>query len=157
MATSLGIHAEATADTEQFLASQPGAFDVITMLHVIEHVPKASVIPLLAAARTALTPHGRLLIEVPNMGDPLNGLFYRYDDFTHEVGFTETSLRYVLGKAGFGQVAMLEQIGATGAVGRAVQRAGRKVLHGVLFVVNLPNGRQMRRAIGPVLSVRADP
>lgn len=156
LAKSLGFAAVLSPDTVDYLSVNVASFDTILMFHVLEHVPKSVVIPLLTAARRALRPGGRLLLEVPNMGDPLNGLYYRYADFTHEVGFTVESLRYVLGQAGFAEVAVLPQVGSTGRLARLTQRLAKKVLHGALFIVNLPNGRQMRREIGPVLSVRAD-
>ncbi len=156
VATELGFQASLTDDTVEYLSAREAAYDVISLFHVLEHVPKPVVIPLLTAVRGALRSGGRLLIEVPNMGDPLNGLYFRYADFTHEVGFTEESLVYVLRQAGFGDVIFLPQNGASGVVTRAVQQAAKTVLHGLLFALNLPNGRQMRRRIGPVLSVRAE-
>jgi 2-polyprenyl-3-methyl-5-hydroxy-6-metoxy-1,4-benzoquinol methylase len=156
VARDLGIPADLVDDTESYLSERNGTYDVIFMLHVLEHVKKDSTIPLLRAVHGALRPGGRLLLEVPNMGDPFNGLHARYADFTHEVGFTEESLNYVLTQAGFAQVTTLAQAGAPGRMTRPMQIVARKVLHGLLFVANLPNGRQMRRPIGPVLSVRAD-
>jgi hypothetical protein len=89
------------------------------------------------------------------MGDPFNGVYARYGDFTHEVGFTEESLRYVLLQAGFGEIEFLEPLGATGRAARFAQRTARTTLHGLLRLLTLPNGRQMRRRIDPVLAVRA--
>jgi hypothetical protein len=121
----------------------------------LEHVPKSDTVELLAACRRALMPGGVLLLEVPNMGDPFNGVYSRYADFTHEVGFTEESLRYVLDLGGFGIIEFLDPIGATGRLTRPLQRAARATLHLGLRIVSLPNGRQMRRRIDPVLSVCA--
>jgi 2-polyprenyl-3-methyl-5-hydroxy-6-metoxy-1,4-benzoquinol methylase len=155
VATALGLDATLVDDTVEFLERHVAHFDCVVMLHVLEHVPKTGTLALLRALHGALRPGGVVLIEVPNMGDPLNGLYFRYSDFTHEVGFTEESLRYVLTQSGFGDPTFLEQIGADGRLARALQRVARRVLHGLLFLLNLPNGRQMRRRIGPVLSVRA--
>ncbi len=88
-------------DASGFLATRPGAFQAILMMHVVEHVPKGALIDLLAAARAALAPGGTLIVEVPTMANPLVGLNFRYADFTHETGFTESSLRQVLRLAGF--------------------------------------------------------
>jgi 2-polyprenyl-3-methyl-5-hydroxy-6-metoxy-1,4-benzoquinol methylase len=155
VATTLGLEATLVDDTIEFLERHTAHFDCIVMLHVLEHVPKSDTLGLLRALHSALRPGGVVLIEVPNMGDPLNGLYFRYADFTHEVGFTEESLRYVLTQSGFGDPTFLDQIGADGVVGRVLQRVARRTLHALLFLLNLPNGRQMRRRIGPVLSVRA--
>jgi 2-polyprenyl-3-methyl-5-hydroxy-6-metoxy-1,4-benzoquinol methylase len=88
-------------DLEAWLGDQEGAFSAIVMLHVLEHVPKADTIGLLRTIRRALRPGGALVIEVPNAGNPwLTGIALA-EDFTHEVGFTSTSLGYVLKRAGF--------------------------------------------------------
>jgi SAM-dependent methyltransferase len=157
LAQARGIPATITDDTAAWLDGQEGSIDAVLLLHVLEHVPKPEIIRLLSAVRRSLRHDGRLLLEVPNMGDPLNGLYFRYSDFTHEVGFTEESLNYVLRQAGFDQIRYLAQAGASRRTVRAAQRVSRTALHGVLYVVNLPNGRQMRRRIGPVLSVCATP
>lgn len=155
-AHAVGIPADLVADTEGFLQQREDRYDVVILLHVLEHVEKASIIPLLTAVRRSLRVGGRLLVEVPNMGDPLNGLYYRYADFTHEVGFTEQSLRYVLHHAGFGQVRHLDKVGSLSRVGRPLQTLARRLLHCLLFVINLPYGRQMRRRTGPVLAAVAE-
>lgn len=93
-------------DTTAYLSEHPVSFACITMLHILEHVPKPQVVPLLRAAAAALQPGGRLIIEVPNMAHPIFGLNVRYADFTHENGFTETSLQQVLGLAGFQRVSV---------------------------------------------------
>jgi len=40
------------------------------------------------------------------MANPIVGLNVRYADFTHEVGFTESSLSFVLRSAGFSDVSI---------------------------------------------------
>ncbi len=154
VATELGIPATLVEDTSAFLRRHAECHDAVILLHVLEHIQKNDVIGFLRDIRTSLRPGGVLVLEVPNMGDPLNGLFFRYSDFTHEVGFTEQSLEYVLTQAGFREVTFLDQVGADGPTTRALQRLARAVLHAMLYTINLPNGRQMRRRIGPVLSVR---
>ena len=88
-------------DTRRFLEQHESSFDAIVLLHVLEHVPRSETVPLLRAMHGALRPGGCLVIEVPNMGNPLVGLTNRYADFTHEVGFTESSLVQVLRMASF--------------------------------------------------------
>jgi 2-polyprenyl-3-methyl-5-hydroxy-6-metoxy-1,4-benzoquinol methylase len=96
-----GEAVELVDDTRRYLEERAGSFDVIVLLHVLEHVPKGETIALLAAIRAALKPGGRVVIEVPNMGNPIVGLTGRYADFTHETGFTEASLQQVLRMAAF--------------------------------------------------------
>lgn len=88
-------------DLERWLADHEGEFSAIVMLHVLEHIPKVDTIRVLGAIRRALRPAGALLVEVPNAGNPWITGIALAEDFTHEVGFTSTSLAYVLKRAGF--------------------------------------------------------
>lgn len=99
---------ELVKNTGAFMNERSSAFDLIFMMHVLEHVPKQETIPLLKSIHSALKANGSLLVEVPNMGNPVTGLYTRYADFTHEVGFTAESLEFVLRTAGFSQVTLHE-------------------------------------------------
>lgn len=95
---------ELVEDAAEFLQQRPEQFDLIIMLHVLEHVPKNKIPPLLQAIRGALKQGAKLVIEVPNSNHPITGAYNRYHDFTHEVGFTDQSLAFVLRSAGFSDV-----------------------------------------------------
>lgn len=87
-------------DTNQFLAGCLNKYAVITMFNVIEHLPKNLILETLKLMHQALQPGGKIIITTGNMACA-TGLFLRYMDFTHETGFTETSLKQVLTLAGF--------------------------------------------------------
>jgi 2-polyprenyl-3-methyl-5-hydroxy-6-metoxy-1,4-benzoquinol methylase len=87
-------------DTNRFLAGVPNKYALITMFNVIEHLPKPQILETLRLMYQALQPGGRLIITTGNMASA-TGLFARYMDFTHETGFTETSLKQILTLAGF--------------------------------------------------------
>jgi SAM-dependent methyltransferase len=73
----------------------PGEFDLITMVHVLEHVPDP--IGFLRGLLGKLRTDGLLMIEVPNfLRNPFDLLIA--DHCTH---YTEGSLRMVVEKAGF--------------------------------------------------------
>lgn len=91
---------ELVADTTRWLDAHSGAYGVITLLDVLEHVPREETVALLSALRRALAPDGKLIVQVPNAQNP-DGLLYRYGDFTHTAGFTEYSLTQVFRAAGF--------------------------------------------------------
>lgn len=95
-------------DAVGFLENHRHTYACVVMNDVLEHVPKRTTIALLEAIRGALIPDGRLLVKVPNAAN-LFGLVARYLDFTHEVAFTETSLRQVLLTAGFRQIEICGQ------------------------------------------------
>ncbi len=94
------------ADGRNFLADKKGVYDLISAHDVMEHIPKQELLPYLELVRDALKVGGIFIMRVPNMSNPL-GLDARYNDFTHEVGFTGKSIEQVLGISGFKQVAML--------------------------------------------------
>lgn len=83
-------------------------FDLITMTHVLEHVRRPG--ELLNRLRRALRPGGAILIEVPNAGDALIGLFRGYYrplcPGDHVSFFDEGSLRRLLEKSGFSMISM---------------------------------------------------
>ena len=118
---------ELTPDTTFFLNARPAAYDLILLFHVLEHVPRLDVLPLLMAARSALRPSGKLLLEVPNIAHPLTGPYHRYHDFTHTLGFTDQSLGFILRTAGFANVSVypcrVPRISFTRVLQRASQDA----------------------------------
>jgi len=131
---------EHASDTEEWLNSHPAEYDVVLMLHVLEHIPKRHVVSMLCAIRKALRPGGRLLIEVPNMGNPLVGLNMRYADWTHEVGFTVESLRYVVLAAGFPGVVVRPIELPPDRWYRFLQKAAQRMLALALRIVGLAVG-----------------
>lgn len=97
---SIGLKCKYVDSTERYLLEHASQFDVITLLDVLEHVKKDSVVAFLQALRTALKPGGVLIIQVPNSQAP-DGQLHRYNDITHEVGYIEHSLAQVLLAASF--------------------------------------------------------
>jgi SAM-dependent methyltransferase len=73
----------------------PGAFDVITMIHVLEHI--VDPVAVLATLRGKLAPGGLLLIEVPH--HPANPFELLIAD--HRSHFTSDSLTRALVAAGY--------------------------------------------------------
>ena len=94
-----GVHA--VEDTMAYLRSRAGVFHCVVALHVLEHFEPAAGADLLAAAYEALTPGGRIIIEVPNMANFITAPYARWADYTHRTGFTQESLGAALGAAGF--------------------------------------------------------
>ncbi len=87
-------------DVQDFLSSPPELFEQIILFDLLEHIPKKEIAPFIKNLYNALKLGGSLIIRTPNMASPL-GVFSRYIDFTHEVGFTEFSLRQVFFKTPF--------------------------------------------------------
>lgn len=95
------LNIQQVEDPAAHLDTSAGQYDLIIMLHVLEHVPRHLVVPLLRSAHLALRERGEILVEVPNVANMFIGTSYAFGDFTHETAFTSTSLREVLGSAGF--------------------------------------------------------
>ena len=92
-----------TTDIIAFLVERPQSWEYIIFKDVIEHIPRAQVIPTLSAIFQSLAPGGTVVLATGNLASPA-GMFVRYIDFTHESGFTENSLRQVLKAVGFKDV-----------------------------------------------------
>lgn len=87
-------------DTAEYLAVKKKSYDVITMIDVLEHIPRDDVLRVMTKVHEALCDGGVLIIQTPNM----NSLFpsiHRYNDLTHEVGYQEHSLEQLMKWAGF--------------------------------------------------------
>jgi SAM-dependent methyltransferase len=83
-----------------YLNSRKNLFDLVTMNDVIEHIPKSQIAAVLESVYSSLTDKGILIIKTGNVS-PIFGLYMRYIDLTHEVAFTENSLRQILLTSGF--------------------------------------------------------
>lgn len=85
---------EMKASVEDLLASRPERFDLVTLMHVLEHLPqpRASLAQILDEL---LNPQGYILVEVPN--------FYAHDSYelAHLACYTPSHLRQMLEQAGF--------------------------------------------------------
>jgi len=89
------------ADAAGFLGQSGPDFDAVVMSDVLEHIEKDKVLPLLIQILARLSPGGVLLVKTINLANPILGAHSRYNDFTHEIGWTEESLRQVLLHVGF--------------------------------------------------------
>ncbi len=76
-------------------------YDIISLIDVLEHFKKYEAFEILELAYTALKKSGTILIRVPNMEDPIHASPNFYLDFTHEIGFTRSSLKQCLLATGF--------------------------------------------------------
>ncbi|MFO7870638.1 MAG: class I SAM-dependent methyltransferase [Kiritimatiellia bacterium] len=115
------------ADGFDFLASGNHQYEAIAANDLLEHIQKDRVIELARLVRESLTPDGVFLAKTPNLGN-IFALYSRYRDFTHEVGFTDKSLRQVLSAAGF------RQITVKGAVSATAKPRGRCIRYCLYFL-----------------------
>jgi 2-polyprenyl-3-methyl-5-hydroxy-6-metoxy-1,4-benzoquinol methylase len=107
-AQQLGLDCVKQGDIVATLNAAPaGSMDVIVAFDVLEHFTKNEVIELLDAIHRVLKPGGRFIIHVPNGEGIFSGKIF-FGDFTHQVAFTQKSLRQVLAACGFARVSCFE-------------------------------------------------
>jgi SAM-dependent methyltransferase len=103
---SIGLSAFRAPDTILYLRENVETYDLVTLHHVIEHLPPANGLELLKAICRSLRPGGIAIIQTPNMSAVSAG-FSRYIEITHVTGFTASSLHEALLLAGFAQVTVV--------------------------------------------------
>lgn len=128
---------------------------MITMIDVVEHIPKNELAAFIKAAYEALLPGGKVIIQTPNMQAP-GAALTRYHDITHEVGLDERSLGQLLKISGFRS---FEFHGYEEYFGNSPQRILRRLLRrGYQSAVRLCrniNGTQNKSILHPVFFVVA--
>ncbi len=90
-------------DVLSFLKNHDRKYDLIVLFDLIEHLAKDKIIQFIKLLYMTLNVNGRILLRTPNMGS-LFGLRSRHIDFTHEVGFTEESIKQVFHQSEFSKV-----------------------------------------------------
>jgi SAM-dependent methyltransferase len=124
----------------------PGGFDVITLIHVLEHVETP--VELLQSLRTQLKPDGMIFVEVPNCDSYFLRFveaYYRarrldwsprlspFHPPFHRIGYTSRSLRFALSACGYmvvdsGTFAGFDRDCGLGGSTGPVERLARRVL-----------------------------
>lgn len=99
---SITLH-EIEGDIGTFLSQHPEQYDFIHMSHVIEHIPKYSLLWVGDALYLALRPGGRLLLRTPNMEGPTPNSSL-YVTLAHEYGFCGSNLQSLLDLCGFDDI-----------------------------------------------------
>ena len=95
-----------SSEIGEFLSDKQEQFDFIHMSHVIEHVPKYSLLWVVDALYWALRRGGSVLLRTPNMEGPCaNSTFYV--TLSHEYGFAGSNLMSLLDICGFDDVRLI--------------------------------------------------
>jgi 2-polyprenyl-3-methyl-5-hydroxy-6-metoxy-1,4-benzoquinol methylase len=90
----------------EFLSDKKEQYDFIHMSHVIEHIPKYSLLWLVDALYQALQRGGTLLLRTPNMEGPCANSSL-YATLAHEYGFAGSNLISLLDICGFDDVRLV--------------------------------------------------
>ena len=127
------------ADLSDFLADRKGAYDLIVMNDLLEHIARDKVIHVLKLINESLDTGGAAIVKVPNMANPF-GLVGRYMDITHESGFTEHSLRTALYAAGFGDISCHPAGASMNSVGGFLGKMSETLIHGCIRLLYRAQG-----------------
>ena len=95
-------------DAIEYLNNSKIKFDVILLFDVIEHIKKDDLKGFITAIYKSLQPGGKLIVRTPNMANVL-GTYSRYLDMTHEIGFTEYSLKQLMESVQFSKNLVIDQ------------------------------------------------
>lgn len=136
--TGAKLHGVSESEVLDFLIERSGRYDFVVMNHVLEHLPKHQILPLLGAVHEALKPGGKLVVTTDNPA-PLSGFLSRYNDFTHQLIFTELSLQQALELAKFEQVHLViprypRPKTLRGWVGRLARELWFVILKGIYYI-----------------------
>uniref|UniRef100_A0A7C3V3Y7 Class I SAM-dependent methyltransferase n=1 Tax=Desulfobacca acetoxidans TaxID=60893 RepID=A0A7C3V3Y7_9BACT len=123
-------------DLRQVLAANPAQFGLITGFDIIEHFPKAEVLPLLKQIAQALRPGGRVILQCPNGDSPWVGAV-AFGDFTHEWIPTPKTLAELLDRTGLADFAARECGPQVHGLTSAVRFLLWQVLKGAVLLYNL--------------------
>ena len=122
-------------NTINYLNNNRNKFNVIFLFQLLEHIPKKDVPDFLSALRDSLCENGRVIIEVPNIANPIVGAYSFFSDFTHEVPYTEVSLRYVLNVARFSSIDIYEFKVPLISFKRAIQGCLQSITNFLLLIL----------------------
>ncbi len=96
-------------DIGETLSQHPEEFDFIHMSHVIEHVPKYSLLWMGDAIYQALKENGTVYLRTPNMEGPVPSSSY-YVTLGHEYGFCGSNLTQWLDICEFDEIRLIRPI-----------------------------------------------
>lgn len=82
------------------------SLDVIIANDILEHFTKIELFELLSNLRRCLKPKGVLIAKIPNASACFVGSHNRYCDFTHEIAFTELSVRQLFLGLDYSRISM---------------------------------------------------
>ncbi len=115
------------SNLQEFLSSS-AMYDFVVLNDVIEHFPKQDVLENLEKIREKMNMGGVIIIKTGNMAS-LAGLKIRYNDFTHESGFTEYSLSQVLKVSGFSDIMIYPFVFPKNRITRIIRSGLQSILH----------------------------
>ena len=150
---SIGLNCDLVEDSGRYLKDNQNTFELITLIDVLEHIPREYVVSFLKDVKNALKDDGIFIIQVPNLQAP-DGQLHMYNDVTHMMGYIEHSLQQVLITAGFTKFhfqGFEEIINISGKA--SVQKLLRSIYWKIVRFNRKINGNINPKILNPVFSV----
>lgn len=143
-------------DLIPYLSANPGVFDVITGLDIIEHFSKDELVDVLTLVHKALKPGGIAIFRTPNMDAPFASL-YANGDFTHENYLNYSSARQVMMNIGFSDTEVTSSYLYTkGFIKELIRKVSWTIVSASIKLVVFASARTSRDMIlTPNLLIRA--
>jgi len=107
LVNSIGLDA-VVSDATSFLNDKNKCYDLISSLDFLEHLTKEELLKYLDLSFRALKDGGKIILRVP-CSDGIFGARDRYNDITHETGFTSGAITNVLKVIGFKDIIVLDE------------------------------------------------
>jgi len=129
-------------------------YDLIFMLQVFEHIPRPQYKSLLSTLTKHLNNNGKIIMMVPNGGNPLN-MLERYHDIQHENAFTEDSLLELKYHCDLKNVSMNTasyEIPPFSVI-NIIRVIAQKVLHLIIILMIIINGGVYQYTMTPNISL----
>jgi O-antigen chain-terminating methyltransferase len=101
---SHGLRAESCDALDYLRSTEDDSLGVITLFHIVEHLPAGYLLQLMPLAFQKLRAGGLIAIETPNPGNLLMGSHFFWNDPTHRRPLPEALLTFMLEYAGFGVI-----------------------------------------------------
>ncbi|GEM_PF-2132878 len=98
------------SDIFPYLERGSERYDIISLIDVIEHIPKEKVKSLLSLIKSHLNPGGICIIRTPNADSTLIAPRFRYIDFTHQFILNQESMSTLLRESGFTRFSFRQSI-----------------------------------------------
>ena len=102
---------------------------------------------MLSLGYQALKEGGSVIIKTPSMANPFS-LMNRYIDITHELGFTEHSLKEVLDIAGFKDIKIKEVLYPVISLKSFLQKIASEISHFIIRMFLMAEGNRKVRILG---------
>ena len=135
-------------DLFDFLQNNQENFDLIVAKDLIEHIQKNKILQLFQLVKKNLKHNGIFIAKTANMANLVSNMLL-YDDFTHEIGFTNLSLAQIYQISGFKNIQVRQFVAKKPKfITRIIRRLTLKFISEIFGVKEIKNWSPLTFGIG---------